>query len=175
MKCGCVFCEFAKRKLVTWKDKIVSQSWGEMRGACLLSCRTEDYQYSLEERVFIVKNYWIAGSSKDCQRRFVEQFGGRNPPSKRCIQILVAGCIAISFRVDYLYLILSFRVANFLFVNSRKHTTPLHYRYDMQMYCTFVLFVNQHFSGLPASGMHCIMHLILTFKFFRTSKHPNLN
>jgi hypothetical protein len=26
----------------------------------------------------------------------------------------------------------------------------------MQMYCTFVLFVNQHFLGLPASGMHCI-------------------
>jgi hypothetical protein len=26
----------------------------------------------------------------------------------------------------------------------------------MQMYCTFVLFVNQHFPGLPASGTHCI-------------------
>jgi hypothetical protein len=26
----------------------------------------------------------------------------------------------------------------------------------MQMYCTFVLFVNQHFSGLPASWTHCI-------------------
>jgi hypothetical protein len=24
------------------------------------------------------------------------------------------------------------------------------------MYCTFVLFVNQHFPGLPASGTHCI-------------------
>jgi hypothetical protein len=23
------------------------------------------------------------------------------------------------------------------------------------MYCTFVLFVNQHFQGLPASGTHC--------------------
>jgi hypothetical protein len=23
------------------------------------------------------------------------------------------------------------------------------------MYCTFVLFVNQHFPGLPASGTHC--------------------
>jgi hypothetical protein len=47
------------------------------------------YRYSLEERVFIVKTYWITGSIKNCQRRFVEQFGGRNPPSKRCIQLLV--------------------------------------------------------------------------------------
>jgi hypothetical protein len=37
-----------------------------------------------------------------------------------------------------------------------KHTTTLHYRCDMQMYCNFVLFVNQHFLGLPASGTHCI-------------------
>jgi hypothetical protein len=36
-----------------------------------------------------------------------------------------------------------------------KHTTALHYRYGMQMYCTFVLSVNQHFPGLPASGTHC--------------------
>jgi hypothetical protein len=66
------------------------------------------YRYSLEERVFIVKTYWITGSIKNCQRRFVEQFGGRNPPSKRCLQHLVAGCVAVSFRVDYLYLILSY-------------------------------------------------------------------
>jgi hypothetical protein len=47
------------------------------------------YPYSLEERVFIVKTYWITGSIKNCQRRFVEQFGGLNPPPKRCIQLLV--------------------------------------------------------------------------------------
>jgi hypothetical protein len=47
------------------------------------------YRYSLEERVFIVKTYWITGSIKNCQRRFVQQFGGRNPPSKRYIQLLV--------------------------------------------------------------------------------------
>jgi hypothetical protein len=49
------------------------------------------------------------------------------------------------------YLILYFRVANFLFANS-QNTTAFHYRYDMGMYCTLVLFVNQHFPGLPASG-----------------------
>jgi hypothetical protein len=37
-----------------------------------------------------------------------------------------------------------------------KHTTAFHYRYDIQMYCTFVVFVNQHFLGLPVSGTHCI-------------------
>jgi hypothetical protein len=48
------------------------------------------YRYSLQERMFIVKIYWITGSIKNCQRRFVEQFGGsRNPPSKRCILLLV--------------------------------------------------------------------------------------
>jgi hypothetical protein len=47
------------------------------------------YRYSLEERMFIAKTYWTTGSIENCQRRFVEQFGGRNPPSKRCIQLLV--------------------------------------------------------------------------------------
>jgi hypothetical protein len=47
------------------------------------------YRYSLKERVFIVKAYWISGSIKNCQRWFVEQLGGRNPPSKRHIQLLV--------------------------------------------------------------------------------------
>jgi hypothetical protein len=37
-----------------------------------------------------------------------------------------------------------------------KHTTAFRYMYDLQMYCTFVLFENQHFLGLPASGTHCI-------------------
>jgi hypothetical protein len=26
----------------------------------------------------------------------------------------------------------------------------------VQIYCTFLHFVNQHFAGLPASGTHCI-------------------
>jgi hypothetical protein len=38
------------------------------------------YRYSLEERVFIVKAYWITGSIKNCQRMFVEQFGGKQAP-----------------------------------------------------------------------------------------------
>jgi hypothetical protein len=112
------------------------------------------YRYSLEERVFIVKTYWITGSIKNCQRRFVEQFGGQNPPSKRCIQLLVAGCVAVSFRIDYLYLI--FSCCQLPFCEFPKNTTSLQYRYDIQMYCAFVLFVNQHFPGLLASGTHCI-------------------
>jgi hypothetical protein len=106
------------------------------------------YRYSLEERVFIAKAYWISGSIKNCQRRFVEQFGGRNPPSKRCIQLLVKKLI-----LSYLI----FSCYQLPFSEFPKHTTALHYRYDMQMYCTFVLFVNQHFPGLPATGTHCII------------------
>jgi hypothetical protein len=156
MKCSCVFWEFAKRKLATRKDKIkiikslpLALSVSREERCEVLACFhvvVKMYRYCLEERVFIVKTYWITGSIKNCQRRFVEQFGGQNPPSKRCIQLF--SC-RLGIRVDYLYLILSF-------CEFPKHTTALHYRYDMQMYCTFVLFVNQHFPGLPASGAHCI-------------------
>jgi hypothetical protein len=86
------------------------------------------YRYSLEERVFILKTYWITGSIK------------KYPPSKRCIQLLLKSLS---------YLILSCYQLPFC-------EFPKHYRYDMQMYCTFVLFVNEHFPGLPASGTHYI-------------------
>jgi hypothetical protein len=164
MKCGSVFWEFAKRKLETRKDKIkiikslpLALSVSREERCEVLAwfhVVVKMYRYSLEQRVFIVKAYWITGSIKNCQRRFVEQFGGRNPPSKHCIQILVAGCVAVSFHVVYLYLI--FSCGQLPFYEFPKHTTALHYRYDMQIYCTFVLFVNQHFPWLPASGTHCM-------------------
>jgi hypothetical protein len=125
------------------------------------------YWYSLEEWVFIVKTYWITGSINHWQRRFVEQFGGRNPPTDwQCEQ--QAGCVDVSFCLYYLYLylILASRVANFLFANS-QNTSALHYRYNMQMYCTFVLFVIQHFPGLPASGTHCIYDVLLNWSFWK--------
>jgi hypothetical protein len=96
------------------------------------------YRYSLEDRMFIVKTYWITGSIKNCQRRFVEQFD-RNPPSTRCIQLL---------RKSLSYLIFSCYQLPFC-----EFRTSL--QVWMQMYCTFVLFVNQHFPGLPESGTHC--------------------
>jgi hypothetical protein len=70
-----------------------------------------------------------------------------------------AGCVAVSFHLDYLYLILSFLLflcCQLPFCEFPKHATAFHYRYDIQIYCTFVLSVNQHFLGLPASGTHCI-------------------
>jgi hypothetical protein len=126
-----------------------------MRGACLLHVVVKMYRYSLEERMFIVKTYWITGSIKNYQMMFVEEFGGRNPPSKRCIQLLVAGYVTVSLRVDYLYLI--FSCCQLPFCEFPKYTTALHYRYNMRMYCAFVPFVNQHFPGLPASETHCII------------------
>jgi hypothetical protein len=56
------------------------------------------------------------------------------------------------------------------FCEFPKHTTALHYRYDMQMYCTFVIFVNQHFPGLPASGTHCI-----SLPIRNNGKHTKIN
>jgi hypothetical protein len=143
MKCGCVFCEFAKRKLATRKDKIkIIKTKREGYATCLplaLSVSREDrcevlacyhvlvkmYRYSLEERVFIVKTYWNTGSIKNCQKRFVEKFGGQNPPSKRCIQLLVKKLI-------------SFRVVNFLFANS-QNTQP-HFITGMIRKCIVLLF-----------------------------------
>jgi hypothetical protein len=76
--------------------------------------------------VFIVKTYWITGSIKNCQRRFVEQFGGWNPLSKRWIQLSVKKHI------------LSFRVTNFLSANSQK--TQPHFITGMTCKCIALLF-----------------------------------
>jgi hypothetical protein len=71
MKCGCVFWEFAKKKLATRKDKIkiiknlpLSLSVSREERCEVLACfhfLVKMYRYSLEERVFIVKTYWITG------------------------------------------------------------------------------------------------------------------
>jgi hypothetical protein len=76
MKCGCVFWEFAKRKLATRKDKIktikslpLALSVSREEICKVLACFhvvVKMYRYSLEERVFIVKTYWITGSIKNC-------------------------------------------------------------------------------------------------------------
>jgi hypothetical protein len=42
-------------------------------------------------------------------------------------------------------------------ISSTSRDNLISYRYDMQLYCTFVLFVNQHFPGLPSSATHCII------------------
>jgi hypothetical protein len=141
---SCVFWEFGKRKLVTRNDKIkIMKTKRYGYATCLplaLSVSREErcevlacfhivlkmYRYSLEERVFIVKTYWITGSIKNFQRRFVEQFCGRNPPSKRFIQILVKKFI------------LSFRVVNFLSANSEK--TQPHFITGMKCKCIALLF-----------------------------------
>jgi hypothetical protein len=81
--------------MYTWLVAVVSKNMGPIIRRCdnalTLSVSREErcevlacfhivvkmYRYSLEERVFFVKTYWITGSIKNCQRRFVEQFGGR--------------------------------------------------------------------------------------------------
>jgi hypothetical protein len=47
------------------------------------------YRYSLEDQVFIVRPIGLLVPLRIAHRRFVGQFGGRNPPSKRYIQRLV--------------------------------------------------------------------------------------
>jgi RNase P/RNase MRP subunit POP5 len=88
MNCGCVFWEFVKRKLATQKEKIIKSlplvlSVSREERCEVLACFhivVKMHRYSLEERVFIVKTYWITGSIKNCQRMFVEHFGGKQAP-----------------------------------------------------------------------------------------------
>jgi hypothetical protein len=87
------------------------------------------HRYILEERVFIVKAYWIIGSIKNCQRMFVEQFVGRNPPSKRCIQLLVKKLI-----LSYLFLL----PTSFLWIPKIHNRTSLQvWHANVLLFCSF--------------------------------------
>jgi hypothetical protein len=62
-----------------------------------------------------------------------------------------ASCkLLIIFILSYLFVLPTY----FLRISKTHNRTSL--QVWMQIYCTFVLFVNQHFPGLPASGTHCI-------------------
>jgi hypothetical protein len=122
-----------------------------MRGACLLSHRNEDVSIFFGRASIHCETYWITGSIKNCQRMFVEQFGGKQAPSLSPRDWLTTRAVSSWLSLSYLI----FSCYQLPFCEFPKHTTALHYRYDMQMYCTFVLFVNLHFPGLPASGEHC--------------------
>jgi hypothetical protein len=87
------------------------------------------YRYSLEEWVFIVKAYWITGSIKNCQRWFVEQFGGWNPPSKHCIQLLVKKLI-----LSYLFVL----PTSFLRIpKTHNHTSLQVWHANVLHFCSF--------------------------------------
>jgi len=45
--------------------------------------------YTVEQRGFLFRKYWQAGSFKACQMAFRTEFGERRAPSKCCIQKLV--------------------------------------------------------------------------------------
>jgi hypothetical protein len=61
-----------------------------------------------------------------------------------------SGKLLIIFILSYLFML----PTSFLRISKTHNRTSL--QIWMQMYCTFVPFVNQHFPGLPASGTHCI-------------------
>nr|CAD7262420.1 unnamed protein product [Timema shepardi] len=44
--------------------------------------------YSFEECVLIVRQYWVTGSFKQCQRGYLNKFGGRTPPTRATISNL---------------------------------------------------------------------------------------
>jgi hypothetical protein len=100
------------------------------------------YRYSLEERVFIKKTYWITGSIKNCQRRFVEPFGGKQAPR-------ITPHDWLTTREASSWLSLSYLIFSFCQLPSyefRKHTTALLYRYECKC-IVFCSFCKPTFSG----------------------------
>jgi hypothetical protein len=151
MKCGCVFWEFAKRKLATRKDKIkfikslpLALSVSREERCEVLACFhvvVKMYRYSLEERVFIVKTYGITGSIYNCQRRFVEQFSGKQAPRISPHDWLTTRAASSWLSLSYLI----FSYCQLPFCEFPKHTTALHYRYANVLY--FCSFCKPTFSG----------------------------
>ena len=56
-------------------------------GSCFLVNGT--MQYTLNQRLFLVKQYWITNSITATQRAYQRQFGVRNPPKRNTILGLV--------------------------------------------------------------------------------------
>jgi hypothetical protein len=122
-----------------------------MRGACLLSRRSGDVSIFFGRASFHCEgllDYWFHYELPE-EVCWTVWWQASTSHHSSGLTDNACGKLLIIF-------ILSFRVANFLFASS-QNTTALHYRYDMQMYCTFVLSVNQHFPWLPASGARNIM------------------
>jgi hypothetical protein len=80
-----VFWEFAKKKLATRKDKIkiikslplaLSVSREERCEVLAFICSEDVSIFFLRASV----HCWITGSIKNCQRMFVEEFGGKQAP-----------------------------------------------------------------------------------------------
>jgi hypothetical protein len=98
---------------------------------------------------------------------FVEQFGGKQAPRISPHDWLTMRAASSWLSLSYLI----FSCCQLPFCEFPKHTTAFHYRYDMQMYCTFV---NQHFPGLPASGTHCVWYSFI-LKFLLKSWIGNIS
>jgi hypothetical protein len=137
MKCGCVFWEFSKRKLATRKDKdnqeLVSQSWGEMRGACLPpNCSTNYlWQFLMEP---VTQSVLTMNTRSSKEYRYIFTTTWKQESASHLSSRLTdnaSGKLLIIF-------ILSFRVANFLFENS-QNTQP-HFITGMKCKCIVLLF-----------------------------------
>ncbi|KAJ4445437.1 hypothetical protein ANN_07242 [Periplaneta americana] len=66
-------------------------TWGDMRLTDLFStfCVNVKMQYTLNQRLFLVKQYWITNSIAAIQRAYQREFGVRNPPKRNTILGLV--------------------------------------------------------------------------------------
>jgi uncharacterized CHY-type Zn-finger protein len=146
-----------------------------MRGACLLSRRSEDVSISFGRASVHCEDYWITGSIKNCQRRFVEKFGGKQAPRTSPHDWLTTRAASSWLSLSYLM----FRVANFLFANS-QNTTALHYRYDFCSFCkpTFSEATREwdalYFSNMPLLHEHHTF-MMLAFLLLQISSNWCLN
>jgi hypothetical protein len=153
MKCSCVFWEFAKRKLATRKDMATqpaTKSWmqrfdGEFRPPN--SSTNLLWQFLMEP---VIQQIFTMNTRSSKEYRYIFTTTWKQASTAHLSSRLTDNA---SGKLLIIYLI--FSCCQLPFYEFTKHTTALHYRYNIQIYCTSVLFVNQHFPGLPASGTHC--------------------
>jgi hypothetical protein len=131
MKCGCVF--FGNSQKGSWQQE-------KIRYRYCFHVVVKMYRHSLEERVSLWRPIGLLVplriASGGLLNSLVAKTRRRNAYWHRERQ---ASCVAVSFRPYYLYLISSFRVANFLFANS-QNTQP-HFITGMTSKCILLFFL----------------------------------
>ena len=59
--------------------------WRHVAHCRVVLCGSEGEWCTQQVRVFIVRNYWVTGSFKQCQDAFLRKYGSRKPPTKQTI------------------------------------------------------------------------------------------
>ncbi|KAJ4434753.1 hypothetical protein ANN_23322 [Periplaneta americana] len=74
---------------LTFHMNVISIEWDQTTQLFSTFCVNVKMQYTLNQRLFLVKQYWITNSITATQRAYQREFGVRNPPKRNTILGLV--------------------------------------------------------------------------------------